>query len=34
MLRRACGYKLANDEHDTRALQHYLGHKNIEHMVR
>jgi type 1 fimbriae regulatory protein FimB/type 1 fimbriae regulatory protein FimE len=31
MLRHACGYKLANDGHDTRALQHYLGHKNIQH---
>ena len=30
MLRHACGYKLANDGHDTRALQHYLGHKNIQ----
>ena len=29
MLRRACGLKLANDGHDTRALQHWLGHKNI-----
>src|SRR5262249_34193869 len=28
MLRHACGFKLANDGHDTRALQHYLGHKN------
>ena len=27
MLRHACGYKLANDGHDTRALQAYLGHK-------
>ena len=26
--------KLANDGHDTRALQHYLGHKNIQHTVR
>ena len=26
MLRHACGYKLANDGHDTRAIQHYLGH--------
>ena len=34
MLRHACGYKLANDGHDTRALQHYLGHKNIQHTVR
>jgi integrase len=30
MLRHACGYKLANDGQDTRALQHYLGHKNIQ----
>ena len=29
MLRHACGLKLANDGHDTRALQHWLGHKNI-----
>jgi type 1 fimbriae regulatory protein FimB/type 1 fimbriae regulatory protein FimE len=34
MLRHACGFKLANDGHDTRALQHYLGHKNISHTVR
>jgi len=34
MLRHACGYKLANDGKDTRALQHYLGHKNIQHTVR
>jgi site-specific recombinase XerD len=34
MLRHACGYKLANDGHDTRALQHYLGHRNIQHTVR
>ena len=34
MLRHACGYKLANDGHDTRAIQHYLGHKNIKHTVR
>ena len=34
MLRHACGYKLANDGHDTRALQAYLGHKNIHHTVR
>jgi len=27
MLRHACGFKLANDGRDTRALQHYLGHK-------
>jgi type 1 fimbriae regulatory protein FimE len=34
MLRHACGYKLANDGRDTRAIQHYLGHKNIVHTVR
>ena len=34
MLRHACGYKLANGGRDTRALQHYLGHKNIMHTVR
>jgi type 1 fimbriae regulatory protein FimB/type 1 fimbriae regulatory protein FimE len=34
MLRHACGYKLANDGHDTRAIQHYLGHRNIQHTVR
>jgi type 1 fimbriae regulatory protein FimE len=34
MLRHASGFKLANDGHDTRALQHYLGHKNIQHTVR
>ena len=31
---RACGFKLANDGHDTRALQLWLGHKNIQHTVR
>ena len=34
MLRHACGYALANKGHDTRALQGYLGHKNIQHTVR
>jgi type 1 fimbriae regulatory protein FimB/type 1 fimbriae regulatory protein FimE len=34
MLRHATGFKLANDGHDTRAIQHYLGHKNIQHTVR
>ncbi len=34
MLRHACGFKLANDGHDTRAIQHYLGHRNIQHTVR
>lgn len=34
MLRHSTGYKLANDGHDTRAIQQYLGHKNIQHTVR
>lgn len=34
MLRHACGYALANKGHDTRAVQAYLGHKNIQHTVR
>lgn len=34
MLRHACGYKLANDGEDTRAIQLYLGHRNIQHTVR
>jgi integrase len=34
MLRHACGYAIANRGHDTRALQAYLGHKNIQHTVR
>ena len=34
MLRHACGFKLANDGVDTRALQAYLGHKSIQHTVR
>ncbi len=34
MLRHAAGYKLANDGQDTRAIQHYFGHKNISHTVR
>jgi integrase len=34
MLRHACGYTLANKGHDTRALQAYLGHRNIQHTVR
>src|SRR5450755_816640 len=28
------GYKLANDGQDTRAIQHYLGHRNIQHTTR
>jgi integrase len=34
MLRHACGYQLANRGVDTRSLQAYLGHKNIQHTVR
>jgi type 1 fimbriae regulatory protein FimB/type 1 fimbriae regulatory protein FimE len=34
MLRHASGFALANKGHDTRALQAYLGHKNIQHTVR
>jgi integrase len=34
MLRHACGYKLANDGQDTRSLQAYLGHKNIQNTTR
>jgi len=34
MLRHACGFKLAKVGVDTRALQAYLGHRNIQHTVR
>jgi Phage integrase family len=34
MLRHGCGFALANAGHDTRALQAWLGHKNIQHTVR
>ena len=34
MLRHACGFKLAGEGQDTRAIQQYLGHKNITHTVR
>jgi site-specific recombinase XerD len=33
-LRHACGYYLASQGHDTRAIQDYLGHCNIQHTVR
>lgn len=33
MLRHSTGFKLANDGQDTRGLQHYLVHKNIQHTV-
>jgi type 1 fimbriae regulatory protein FimE len=34
VLRHSCGYKLANDGRDTRAIQHYLGHRSIASTVR
>jgi integrase len=34
MLRHSTGFKLANDGQDTRAIQLYLGHKNIQHTVK
>ena len=33
-VRHACGFKLANDGHDTRAIQAYLGHRSIMSTVR
>lgn len=33
-LRHRCGYKLADDGVDTRAIQCYLGHRNITHTTR
>ena len=34
MLRHSCGYKLANDGVDTRAIQDWLGHVSIQHTAR
>jgi integrase len=34
MLRHSCGYKLANEGQDTRSIQGYLGHSNIQNTVR
>jgi len=34
MLRHSAGYKLATDGHDTRRIQLYLGHRNIQHTTR
>jgi site-specific recombinase XerD len=34
MLRHACGYALANKGTDTRTLQGYLGHSNIQNTVK
>ncbi|WP_413483129.1 tyrosine-type DNA invertase [Morganella psychrotolerans] len=33
MLRHACGYALADKGADTRLIQDYLGHRNIQHTV-
>jgi len=33
-LRHACGYYLAAKGHDTRAIQAYLGHRNIQYTVK
>jgi site-specific recombinase XerD len=32
--RKPLAHALANAGHDTRSLQDYLGHKNIQHTVR
>lgn len=34
MLRHSTGYKLANNGTDTRTIQHYFGHENIQNTVR
>lgn len=34
MLRHACGYHLANQGLDTRLIQEWLGHRNIQHTVK
>jgi site-specific recombinase XerD len=34
MLRHATGFYLANRGADTRLIQDYLGHRNIQHTVR
>jgi len=34
MLRHGCGYALPNACHDTRSIQAWMGHKNIQHTVR
>jgi integrase len=34
MLRHGCGYALANAGHDTRAIQAWTGHKNIQPTMR
>jgi len=34
MFRHSTGFALVNSQQDTRAIQHYMGHKNIQHTVR
>lgn len=34
MLRHACGFALADQGTDTRLIQDYLGHRNIQHTVK
>jgi type 1 fimbriae regulatory protein FimB len=34
MLRHACGFAMADQGADTRLIQNYLGHRNIQHTVR
>ena len=34
MLRHSCGFDLANRGNDTRLIQGFLGHQNIQHTVR
>lgn len=34
LLRHSCGYYLANKGYDTRLIQDYLGHANIQNTVR
>lgn len=33
MLRHSCGYEMVQRGHDIRIIQHWLGHKNIQHTV-
>jgi type 1 fimbriae regulatory protein FimB len=34
MLRHACGFALADQGADTRLIQDFLGHRNIQHTVK
>jgi type 1 fimbriae regulatory protein FimE len=33
MLRHSCGYEMVQKGHDIRIIQHWMGHKNIQHTV-